>query len=37
MTVVLVKPSVDTKGNEKVVSRLGIEREVDIVLAPKNY
>lgn len=34
MTVVLVKPSVDTKGNEKVVSRLGIEREVDIVLAP---
>ena len=34
MTVVLVKPSVDTKGNEKVVSRLGIEREVDKVLAP---
>ena len=34
MTVVLVKPSVDTKGNEKVVSRLGIEREVDIVLTP---
>lgn len=34
MTIVLVKPSVDTKGNEKVVSRLGIEREVDIVLAP---
>ena len=34
MTVVLVKPSVDTKGNEKVVSRLGIEREVDVVLAP---
>lgn len=34
MTVVLVKPSVDTKGNEKVVSRLGIEREVDIILAP---
>lgn len=34
MTVVLVKPSVDTKGNEKVVSRLGIEREVDIVLVP---
>ena len=34
MTIVLVKPSVDTKGNEKVVSRLGIEREVDIILAP---
>lgn len=34
MTVVLVKPSVDTKGNEKVVSRLGIEREVDVLLAP---
>lgn len=34
MTVVLVKPAVDTKGNKKVVSRLGIEREVDVVLAP---
>ena len=34
MIVVLVKPSVDTKGKTKVTSRLGIEREVDIVLAP---
>lgn len=34
MTVVLVKPSVDTKGKTKVTSRLGIEREVDVVLAP---
>ncbi len=34
MTVVLVKPSVDTKGHQKVVSRIGIEREVDVILAP---
>lgn len=34
MTVVLVKPSVDTKGKTKVTSRLGIEREVDVILAP---
>lgn len=34
MTIVLVKPSVDTKGKTKVTSRLGIEREVDVVLAP---
>ena len=34
MTIVLVKPSVDTKGITKVTSRLGIEREVDVVLAP---
>lgn len=34
MTIVLVKPSIDTKGDTKVTSRLGIEREVDVVLAP---
>lgn len=33
MQAVLIKPSIDTKGGAKVVSRLGIEREVDIVLA----
>ena len=34
MTVVLVKPAIDTKGNDKVVSRIGIEHKVDILLAP---
>ncbi len=34
MTVVLVKPAIDTKGNDKVVSRIGIEHTVDILLAP---
>lgn len=34
MKVLLVKPSTDTKGNDKVVSRLGIERSVDILIGP---
>ena len=29
MKVLLLKPSIDTKGDNKVVSRLGIDREVD--------
>ena len=33
MKVILVKPEVDTKGDNKVVSRLNIERNVDIVLS----
>lgn len=32
MKIVLVKPAVDTKGGSKIVSRLNIEREVDILL-----
>ncbi|EIA28816.1 hypothetical protein SFB4_096G4, partial [Candidatus Arthromitus sp. SFB-4] len=28
MKVLLLKPSIDTKGDNKVVSRLGIDREV---------
>lgn len=32
MKVVLVKPAIDTKGETKVVSRIGIGRSVDIVL-----
>lgn len=32
MKVTLVKPKVDTKGNNKVVSRIGLKRDVDIVL-----
>ena len=30
--VIIVKPKVDTKGKEKLVSRIGIERQVDLVL-----
>lgn len=32
MKVFLMKPSIDSKGGNKVVSRLGVEREVDYVL-----
>lgn len=34
MTVVVIKPSIDTKAEEKISSRLGIERVVDVLLAP---
>ena len=34
MKVIVIKPSVDTKGQEKVTSRIGIERAVDVILAP---
>ena len=36
MKVLLIKPAVDTKGDNKVVSRLGIDREVDILLSAKD-
>ncbi len=32
MTAIIVKPSVDTKGKAKIVSRIGAEREVDLLL-----
>ncbi|ARJ06080.1 thymidine kinase [Cnuibacter physcomitrellae] len=32
--VLLAKPSVDTKGDTLIVSRLGVDREVDFVIAP---
>lgn len=32
MKILLVKPSIDTKGNDKVVSRIGAERKVDFLL-----
>jgi len=32
MKVVLVKPLIDTKGDSKVVSRIGAERKVDLLL-----
>ncbi len=33
-TVLVSKPAVDTKGKDKVVSRLGIERDVDVLIGP---
>lgn len=32
MKVLLIKPSIDTKGNNKVVSRVGLERKVDYLI-----
>lgn len=32
MTVTIVKPKIDTKGNNKIVSRIGAERKADILL-----
>ena len=34
MNVVVIKSSIDKKGEKNIVSRLGIEREVDILLEP---
>lgn len=34
MKVVLIKPAVDTKGNNKIVSRIGLKRTADILLQP---
>ena len=34
MKITLIKPSIDTKGKEKVISRIGIERTVDVILLP---
>ena len=33
-SVILVKPAIDTKGKTHVVSRLGVSRQVDILLGP---
>lgn len=33
MSIVLIKPAIDTKAEDKVSSRIGIERPVDILLA----
>ena len=32
MHVLLVKPEVDTKGNDAVISRLGVQRHVDMLI-----
>ena len=34
MHPIIIKPLVDTKGNNKVISRIGIEREVNYLIAP---
>lgn len=34
MQVVIMKPSVDTKGGDKLVSRLGVTRTVDVAVTP---
>lgn len=34
MRVLVLKPSVDTKGGEKLVSRLGVSRPVDVSVTP---
>lgn len=34
--VLLIKPSVDTKGNEKVMNRSNLSRKVDLLLAPND-
>ena len=35
MRVILIKPSTDKKGGDKLVSRLGVERKVDILFEKK--
>lgn len=32
MRILLMKPEIDTRGHDAVVSRLGVERPVDVVL-----
>ena len=32
MKAIIIKPTIDTKGNDKVVSRIGAERKVDLLL-----
>ncbi|MBR3356078.1 MAG: thymidine kinase [Oscillospiraceae bacterium] len=34
MHVILIKPSIDTKGSETVVSRIGVSRTVDLLVPP---
>lgn len=34
MKVIVIKSSIDKKGDRNIVSRLGIEREVDLLVAP---
>lgn len=34
MNVLLLKPGVDTKGNDQIISRLGVSRTADVLVAP---
>lgn len=34
--VLIIKPSVDTKGGNKVVSRIGLSRDVDYLISPED-
>ena len=34
MNVLIIKPSIDTKANDKISSRIGIERKVDYLVSP---
>jgi len=34
--VFIIKPAVDTKGGDRIVSRIGLERKVDLLLKPKD-
>jgi len=36
MKVLLVKPEIDTKGNDQISTRIGIGRSVDVLLAPED-
>ena len=36
LRVVLLKPSIDKKGGDKLVSRLGVERKVDLIIDEKD-
>lgn len=35
MKVFIIKPAIDTKGNDQIISRLGTKRQVDILAGPK--
>lgn len=32
MKVIIVKPKIDTKGNDKIISRIGVERKADLLI-----
>ena len=36
MKVLIVKPTIDTKGNNKIVSRIGAERDADLLLGKED-
>ncbi len=36
MRAIIVKPAIDTKGDSKIVSRIGVEKEVDLLLGKED-